>query len=427
MNVRWLRWILWLAGFGCLWLNLLDAPPLRSGAYVQDVGGGEATVAMITPDPRRLACVVRDEAGAEVCRIEAPDARRRHALRASGLGDGRRYHYALVDAASGEEVDAGSFATPPADDAAPVRFAFVGDSGGLPGWIWLQRAPILHLPARWGWLPDGQAITAIGAAMAEHRPAFVLHLGDVVYPKGQNIHYTNGFFRPFAEVLRHTAYYPVIGNHDAMDDDGRQLLANFHLPRSAQTGDERCFSFAWGAVRVIGLDLNADRLGGLVEAGHPAIEFLQSELRVCSEPWVVVASHFPIRSQSRQRHRGDLQLHLLPVLREHAVSLYLAGHDHCYQRFGPGWQEDAPPLIVSGGGGKSLYDVRPDADVVVESAYHWCSADVAGPRLTVRAHGMDGATLDELVLELPHGAALEAVRRQNPRRAERIEVLAKRR
>ena len=417
--------MLWVAGFGCLWLNLLDAPPLQSGAYVQDVGGGAATLAMITPAPCRLACVVRDESGAEVCRIEGADARRRHALRASGLGHGRRYLFSLFDPTSGEEIDAGSFVTPPAEDAAPVRFAFVGDSGGLPGWVWLQRAPIVHLPARWGWLPDDGEVTSIGAAMAEHRPDFVLHLGDVVYPKGQNLHYTNGFFRPFAELLRHSAYYPVAGNHDTMDDDGRQLFANFHLPRSAQTGDERCFSFAWGAVRVIGLDLNVDRLGGRLEPGHPALEYLRQELRTCAEPWIVVASHYPIRSQSRQRNRGDLLLHLLPELREGCASLYLAGHDHCYQRFGPGWDGDAPPMVVSGGGGKSLYDVRPGAHVVVASAYHWCSAEVAGGQLTVRAHGLDGSRIDELVLQLPEGPALDAVRRQNPARAARIEGLAK--
>ncbi len=141
---------------------------------------------------------------------------------------------------------------------------------------------------------------------------------------------------------------------------------------------------------------------------------------------MLVASHFPMRSQSRQRNRGDLLLHLLPTLQEHRITAYLSGHDHCYQRYEGSGDAD-PPLVVSGGGGKSLYDVRPDPRFVVESAYHWCSAEAVGAKLTIRAHRLDGSLIDTLELGLPAGAALEAVRRRNPARAARIEALAGRR
>ena len=81
---RTVRRLLWLAGFGCLWLNVLDDPPLRTGAYVQNVTTDGATVSRVLAEPRAQRLVVRDESGAVVAEVESP-AQRRHALRATGL------------------------------------------------------------------------------------------------------------------------------------------------------------------------------------------------------------------------------------------------------------------------------------------------------------------------------------------------------
>ncbi len=425
MKAKWLRRSLWLAGFGCLWLNVFDDPPLQTGAYLQNVTASSAVVAVITAAPTRLTCTVRNAAGQVVASGADPAERRRHDLRVAGLEPATRYEYVVVESPSGAEIDRGSLRTPPTDDRSEVRFAFLGDSGGLPWWVWLQRTPLLYLPARWGLLPDSGTVTQVAAEVAAYGPDFMLHLGDVVYPWGRNAQYRSGFFRPFAATLRNSPAYAVIGNHDAMDCDGLQLLENFRLPAADITGDGRCFSFAWGSVRVIGLDCNTDRLGGAYPSDHPATEFLLRQLRECSEPWVIVASHYPMRSQSRARNRGDLLLRLLPALRENHVNLYLSGHDHCYQRFG-GTDDpngDGLPLIVSGGGGKSLYEVRPDSRYVLESSYHWCSAEVHGKNLTVRARRLDGSLIDTVELTLPRGAELEALRLQNPARAKRIDAL----
>jgi hypothetical protein len=171
------------------------------------------------------------------------------------------------------------------------------------------------------------------------------------------------------------------------------------------------------------LDCNSEYSGERYERGHPAQVFLATELQRCDEPWLIVASHYPIRSASKQRDRADLLLSLMPELVANHVSLYLSGHDHCYQRFvDPTGVE--PPLVVSGGGGKDLYDVRPhERAAAVASAYHWCAAEVDGARMVVRARGLDGGILDEFVLELPAGEKLEQVRREHPSRARRIAAL----
>jgi len=421
---RLVRRLLWVVGFGCLWLPLLDDPPLATDAYVQDVTQDAATVAMITAQPAQVRCVVHDRDGKVVTEVSGPPERRRHALRVTGLHSGTDYRYVVTR--DGGKVAEGRLRTAPATDQAPVQFAFLGDSGGLPWWVWMQKSPALHLPARWDWLGTSHAVTRIGERIAAAKPDFVLHLGDIVYPWGRNAQYSAGFFRPFAAAMRNAPFYAVLGNHDLMDTGGLQALANLHLPRGELTGDERCYSFAWGAVRIIALDCDPDHGGGRYEPGHPAFDYLQAQLPVCSEPWVIVASHFPIRSASRARNNADLMKSMLPVLKQYQVSVYLSGHDHCYQRFGPSAEGGGGevPLIVSGGGGKSLYEVRPDkAAAVLQSQYHWCSAAAQGDVLTVRSHGLDGDLLDTVELRLPEGEALEELRRLNPARATRVDGL----
>jgi hypothetical protein len=83
-------------------------------------------------------------------------------------------------------------------------------------------------------------------------------------------------------------------------------------------------------------------------------------------------------------------------------------------------------LVVSGGGGKSLYEVRPGRTAAAESAFHWCSAVVRGKEFTVEAWRLDGSRLDSLALRLPEGAALQRLQVANPGRAQRIQQLRNR-
>lgn len=423
---RWLRRLLWATGFGCLWINALDDPPLWTAPYVQNVTSDGATVAMITAGPEKVHLVVYDETGAEVAEL-SDSLCRRHALRVTGLESGSSYTYAMVH--SDGVVERGSFDTAPepGDDRAEIKFAFVGDSGDQPWWVWLQKTPILHLPSRYHWFPTKWAVTTVGAAMADFEPDFAFHLGDVVYPKGMHAHYSSGFFRPFEKLIRNAPMYVVVGNHDVMNASGQQVFANFELPTNDITGDERCYSFARGPVRIIALDCNLGLIGARYRPDHPTHRFLMRELRTATEPWIVVASHYPVRSASRQGNNGDLMLLLEPELAKAQVSVYLCGHDHCYQRFGP--NADVPvPLVVSGGGGKRLYEIKQDprsrkGAEALHSVHHWCSAQVHGRTFRIVARSVDGTELDAFDLQLPSGADLERLRATNPGRAARIDAL----
>jgi hypothetical protein len=396
--------LLWAVALGCLFVPAFPDPPLHSGAYVQSVTARSAVVGRIEPASRSLALEVRDPSGALVAAPPLSPPRRRHWFAVDGLQPGTRYAFRLLDAA-GQQIDAGAFTTAPDGDAAdrqPLRFLVVGDSGAVPWWVWLQNNPLGYFAARYDLLPVADRVRALGERMAAEAPAFWLHVGDVVYPWSHYDHWTPAFFRPFAELLRQAPVYLALGNHDVLDDGGRQALRNLWLPRNEVTGDERYYTFAWGPVRLAALDLNQP-----LTPSHPALPFLERALAGTDEPWRVVFAHYPILSASRQGDRADLIQWLLPALQRLGVDLLLTGHDHNYQRFdSPDCVGERPVLVVTGGGGKSLYELRVHPDVTVaHRTYHYCRVDVAGRELRVSAVGIDGGVEDAFTLDQRRRAA----------------------
>lgn len=422
------RRLLWLFAIVCLFLPIVPDPPLITGAYLQNVVGDRATVAVITDGAKTLELEVWDPSGRGPSRFAGPHHGVRHAFEVSGLPPERAYRY-KVTGPSGEVVGEGGFRTPPRRDDALVRFQVVGDTGGLPWWIWLQDTPLFYLPAHWGWLSPREDVCRVADAMAARPPHFWLHVGDMIYPWGEHRHYRAGFFEPFAELLAQSPCYPVLGNHDLKKgSQGRPLLENFHLPTNAVTGDERMYSFPYGAVRVINLDLNRlvnPETGEREPVGtdHPALAFLRFELERATEPWLVVQSHYPMHSASRQKDDPALLEHVLPLLEEYGVAFYFCGHDHVYQRFGT--PAEGVVEVCSGAGGKSLYDVREHPDVeVARAVYHFCEVEVDGRVAWMRARSIDGELLDEVRVALDRDPALlRRIGEQNPGRLRRIQAL----
>jgi hypothetical protein len=389
---------------------LLEPPALDTGAYLQAVTGRQAVVCIVTPSPEACGLVVRS--GTEtVAEVAAGEPRVRHELRVSNLVPGTRYAYTVVDS-DGATVDDGTFVTRSEDDARPVRFAVTGDTGGQPWWVELDRSPLLHLLQAYRWLPVEDEPRAVAALLLELQPDFWVHTGDVVYPRGEARHYQTGFFTPFAALNHVAPCYPILGNHDVMTEDGAPFLTNFVLPGE----NERNFTFREGPVRFVGLDLNHE-----VGPNDPAMAFLREVATTSSEPWLIVYNHFPVRSAYRETPRRDLEQHFLPLCEELGVDLMFAGHDHNYQRFG---QPGGTIQVVTGGGGKSLYEIRYPSDDLVAAAseYHACLVEVEGAVLRLTARSIDGDDLDHF--EIDKGAQLrDGSVRGNAQRLARLQAL----
>jgi hypothetical protein len=383
-----------------LLIPLGDGPALETEPYVQAVTDSSAVVAVWVgaPEPCSLRVRAAGEVGGGGVVFEANSpAAGHHEFLVPDLEPATRYAYELRQGDGGWE-GGGTFTTQTTDDRARVHFAMLGDSGGQPWWVDLQGAPLFQLTGASSWLPIEDEPRSVAKVLAALDPSFCLHMGDVIYPAGEHRHYGTGLYGPFGAWMRDHAFYPVLGNHDVKAGNGAPFVEHFALPVEAGAS-ERNFTFRAGPVRFIGLDLNET-----VDADHPALAFLRRVASETSEPWLVVYSHYPVQSAYRREPRADLEQHYLPLCRELCVDLVCAGHDHNYQRFG---EPSGTIQIVTGGGGKSLYEIRsePEGLVVAASAYHVCDLVADGPTLRLEARSIDGVTLD--AFEIDRNVALD--------------------
>jgi 3',5'-cyclic AMP phosphodiesterase CpdA len=87
--------------------------------------------------------------------------------------------------------------------------------------------------------------------------------------------------------------------------------------------------------------------------------FFKAELaKETKAPWLFVVNHYPLFSETSDR--GDNKTLIREwgqLIKDHPVSLCLAGHDHTLQHLKvEGYSTD---FIVSGAGGARLYDIKP--------------------------------------------------------------------
>jgi hypothetical protein len=86
--------------------------------------------------------------------------------------------------------------------------------------------------------------------------------------------------------------------------------------------------------------------------------FLKAELEKPTDArWTWVVNHFPIFSECVKRgDNASLLRDWGPIIKDHPVSLCLAGHDHTMQHLRVDGY--SPSFIVSGAGGAGLYEVK---------------------------------------------------------------------
>lgn len=216
-----------------------------------------------------------------------------------------------------------------------------------------------------------------------NRPAFLFHLGDVVYDFGESAYYYDQFYDPFRNYP--LPIFAIPGNHDSFivpgTAGGKEPLTTFRrnfcaaqpsvtpeagsLHRTAMTQPGVYFTLDAPFVRIIGLFSNSLEDPGVVSsengkwAGVPdyQLDFLTSQLqRIKAEKYqgaVLLATHHPPFSYSppaKLPGAGGNHSSSVDMLRDidgicKKVGVYphafLSGHAHNYQRF-------ARPVIFSG-------------------------------------------------------------------------------
>jgi Calcineurin-like phosphoesterase len=258
-------------------------------------------------------------------------------------------------------------------DAQRISFHAVGDTGP-------SRAPNIKDEASVADAMTGD-LTASAAADA---PAFLFHLGDVVYSFGEPQYYYDQFYEPFRGY--DAPIFAIPGNHDGFPEEGQAtlfaFLRNFCAPspgpspdsgglvRSTMTQPGVYFTLDAPFVSIVGLYSNVlegpgviSSEGGRYPLGDQQLQFLTEELtrlkppREAGERAVVLACHHPplsvdakhggIRGLAEDIDRACEQAGLRP-------DVVLSGHAHLYQRYTRTVDGAEIPYIVSGSGGHGL-------------------------------------------------------------------------
>ena len=232
-------------------------------------------------------------------------------------------------------------------------------------------------------------------------PAFLFHLGDVIYGPDKAAHYADRFYRPYRHYPGKIVAIP--GNHDGevttpVDDPSlKDFQANFCAnaaavpPQAADTGIYRETMTLPGVywlldapfARIIGLYSNRLENPGFLEGitngknDTSQIDWLKKTLAAIAKSKdkkaLVIATHHPPYSQSG--HSGSTQMNqtIDDACTQAGITpdLFLSAHAHNYQHYTRHIAGKEIPYIVVGTGGMPPQPVAPAA-----------GSPVGGPGLT---------------------------------------------
>lgn len=275
----------------------------------------------------------------------------------------------------------------------PVRVAALGDFGEAPGRD-LQ--------------PQRDVARALASQDAREPFDLGITLGDNFYPNGLASVDSPRWRSQWEDLYSplEIRFYATLGNHDYLDAPesldaelgytGRSVT--WCLPKSYYT-------FTAGPVQFFALDTTP--VEDPEEAVHaPATmadqtRWLARELETSRATWKVVYGHHPIYTNGE--HGSDhgeglgvlpaVRDYLFPLLEQHKVDIYLAGHDHDLQALKPA---GGVRFFVSGGGGRHLRELEKDeCREWAASAHGFTVLEADAQRMTVSFYGKAGDLLHE--------------------------------
>jgi hypothetical protein len=296
-----------------------------------------------------------------------------HTFKLTTLKPGTTYVYEARE--NGQRIGGGEFHTNPGPAATRYRFAVMGDSG------------------------SGSANQySVAKRLTKWAPEFVLHMGDVVYEKGELEQYGPRYMDPFHALVANTVVYPTPGNHDYGMGNLNGYTSFFEVPRAQMRDQERWYTFTYGNAQFFSLDTNLP-----FDKGTPQYNWLVAQLAASKAPWKFAYFHHPMYSSGE--HGSSLYLRQAwgPLFERHNVQLVFAGHDHHFERSKPreDFVRDGVPTTyyVTGGAGAWLRGVKQQPfTAITQSAYHFLGVQVTDRELSVDAIDKGGFVIDRFKL-----------------------------
>ena len=235
----------------------------------------------------------------------------------------------------------------------------------------------------WGWYDNQTAQTAVAKAMVDYatkqklKTEALLLLGDSFYgplPGGAaDARWKTQFEDMYPRKAFDCPAYSVMGNHEYQVmpvDKVKANLAYAHTAGTRWTQPALWYSYEFPAknplMTVIALDSNMPsakkREDGVnftltPEQQAEQLAWLKAELaKPRRTPFLTVIGHHPVYSNGPHGDHPVLVEQWEPLLREHGVHLYLAGHDHDLQHLE--FAGHPTSFVCSGAGGAQSYPLK---------------------------------------------------------------------
>ncbi|XP_065177312.1 acid phosphatase type 7-like [Sycon ciliatum] len=201
--------------------------------------------------------------------------------------------------------------------------------------------------------------------------AMVVHSGDISYAddrlSSSNWQVWVEFLRRLQPIPQHVLYMTAPGNHEAQFNF--TAYHNwFHMPHAqSNSSSPDYYSFDYLGVHFSMISTEMDFQKGSMQHDWLEADMKKANMNRDAVPWLVVSGHRPlycssILSEKRCRLEAPVyRSYIEDLLLDNQVDVYLAGHNHQYERSYPMYdgvavQQDfinprAPVYIVNGGAG----------------------------------------------------------------------------
>jgi hypothetical protein len=355
-----LLFIVALAAVGLTAQLIAAAEKVVGGPFVVGVTGRAAKVAWIVQsDEVSLKPATGAAITSPTLRVETTSF--------TSLQPNTRYDYNIASLGEGGK---GSFKTPP-NGAEPFSFLVYGDN---------RTRHDVH--------------RQVIAQILKHAiPDFIVQTGDMVADGNDSAQWPV-FFDIEKELLRQTAFFPALGNHERNTHYFEDI---FH--------DSPYYSFDWGNAHFSVIDSD---IANVAEYEHGQSTFWNEEVRWLEEDLAahqksdfrfLVAHHPPFTAVASRQGNNAHMTALTPMLEKYRISAAFFGHDHNYQHY----LKNGIHYVTTGGGGAPLYDVSKPAEgitVKVVSIENYVNVSVKGKSARFQAIAIDGKVLDEYGIEV---------------------------
>jgi hypothetical protein len=301
------------------------AVELRRGPFLQISAPQSITVRWRTDVPCKSVVRYGTQTNLLSSSVTALGSTTEHEVRLRGLAPATRYYYSVGTGANtlaqGQECH---FVTPPPPgQSQPTRVWVIGDAGQSAGenQIRMRNAYYQHAGPR--------------------RTDVWLALGDNAYYSCDDGEYQTNFFDVYPGLLRQTAVWSAIGNHETYSAtaDGRlSYLGIFSFPTNGEAGGvasraEEYYSFDYANIHFICLDAAT----WSPDANGAMANWLCADLDANTNQWLIAFWHHPPYTKGWYDSDTDPELIamreiIVPILEARGVDLVLCGHSHVYER-----------------------------------------------------------------------------------------------